>query len=292
MLKYPIKQKSYKIGKYSIGGDPRETPVALVGTIFYLNQKKIFIDEKHGQINKPYAEKLIRDQEELADKTGLTPLLDVITSYEESIQPILDYVFDITNTPVLVDAPDWEVKKPLINYLIDTGLDQKIIYNTITSSSFDREFELLSRTNIENFVLLPIESQFWTTKARMDVIDNLIIKAQSYKFKKNNFLIDTCVIDYTSLGLAMNTIIEVKNKYGYPAGTAGQNLADAWKNLIPKFGEIKEYIKVVGSIMPLSVGADFLFYGPIQLAEIVFPIVSFLKNSQYNLRSHNDSNIH
>ncbi len=279
MFKYPIKQKSYKIGKYKVGGNPQETPVALAGTIFYLKQKKIFFDEKNGQINKPYAEKLIKDQEELADKTDVTPLLDVVTSYKESIHPILDFIFDITDIPILVDAPDWEVKKPLIKYLIDTELDQKVIYNTITSSSFDREFELLSRTNIENYILLPIESQFWTTKARMDVIDHLISKALSYKFKKNNFLIDTCVIDYTSLGLAMNTIIEVKKKYGYPAGTAGQNLADAWKNLRPKFGDLKKYIKVVASIAPLSVGTDFLFYGPIQLSEIVFPIVSFIKKA-------------
>ena len=283
MFKYSIKQKSYRIGKYLIGGNPLEKPTALAGTIFYLKQKKIFIDESKGKINKPYAEKLIKDQEEFADKTGLTPLLDVVISYQESIQPILDFVFNIADSPILVDGPYWEIKEPLIKYLIDTGIDNKIVYNTITSSSYDEEFELLSTTNIENFILLPIESQIWTTKARMDVIDDLVEKAISYKFKKNNFLIDTCVIDYTSLGLAMNTIIEVKNKYGYPAGTAGQNLADAWKNLVPRFGDIKKYVKVVGSIMPLSVGADFLFYGPVQLANIVFPIVEFIKNAQYKL---------
>ena len=283
MFKYPIEQKSYKIGKYTIGGHPTKIPVALAGTIFYLNQKKIFIDEEKGQINKEYAEKLIKDQEELADQTGLTPLLDVVTSFEGSIQPILDFVFDTTDSPILVDAPYWEVKEPLLKYLIDTGLDKKVIYNSITSSSFDEEFELLSKTNIENFFLMPIESRFWTTKARMDILDSLIEKAKSFNLKKNNFLVDTCVIEYTSLGLAMNAIEQVKMKYGYPAGTAGQNLADAWKRLVPNFGNIKKYVKVAGALMPLSVGADFLFYGPIQLSEIVFPIAEFIKEGYYKL---------
>jgi tetrahydromethanopterin S-methyltransferase subunit H len=217
----------------------------------------------------------------MADKTGLTPLLDVLLSYEASIKPILDFVFDVSDTPVLVDAPYWEIKKPLIEYLVETGLDRKVVYNTITSSSFDEEFEFLTQTDIENFVLLPIESRFWTTSARMDLIDNLIKKALSYDFKGHNFMIDTCTIDYTSLGIAMSAIEKVKNKYGYPAGTAPQNLADAWKNLIPKFGNIKKYVKIAACIQTLSAGADFIFYGPIQLANIIYPNVAFV-NAAYS----------
>ena len=283
MFKYQAEQKSYKIGNYVVGGDPRKVPTALAGTIFYLKQKKIFKDERKGQINKEYAETLIKKQEELADKTGLTPLLDVILSFEESIQPILDFVFSVADTPVLVDAPYWEIKQPMINYLIEHGLDKKVVYNTITSSSYDKEFELLAQTDIETFFLLPIESTCWTTEARMEVIDNLIKKALSYNFKKNNFLIDTCIIDFTSLGIALNAIEQVKNKYGYPAGTAGQNLADAWKNLIPKFGDIKKFVKVVASTITLAAGADFIFYGPIQLANLIYPNVAFVKAAHSQL---------
>jgi len=288
MFEFPIEQKTYRIGKYSIGGDSRKVPTALAGTIFYLKQKKIFIDERNGKIDRNYAENLIKLMEEMADKTGLTPLLDVILSYKESIHPILEFIFSTTDIPILVDAPYWEIKEPLINYLKETGLDDKIVYNSITSSSFDEEFKLLSQTDIQNFVLLPIESKNWTTKARMQVLDILIQKALSFNFKRNNFMIDTCVIDYTSLGIAMNAIREVKRQYGYPTGTAGQNLADAWKNLAYKFGDIKKYVKIVASILPISIGADFIFYGPIQLSEIVFTITNFIKNAQSKLL--NDEN--
>lgn len=231
MFKYKVEQKSYQIGKYKIGGDPRKTPTALAGTIFYLGQHKIFKDERKGLINREYAEKLIKKQEELADKTGLIPLLDVVMSFEESIEPILDFVFNVTDIPILIDAPYWKVKEPLIKYIMGVGLDNRVIYNTITSSSYDEEFQLLSETEIETFVLLPIETQYWTTQARMKLINKMIEKALSYNFKKHNFLIDTCVIDFTSLGLAMNSIEEIKNIYGYPAGCSAHNLVDAWKNI-------------------------------------------------------------
>ncbi len=283
MFQYNTEQKSYKIGKYCIGGDPRKVPTALAGTIFYKDQNKIFKDERQGKIDTIYAESLIKKQEEMADKTGLTPLLDVILSYEKSITPILDFVFDVSDTPILVDAPYWEIKKPLIEYLIETGLDRQVVYNTITSSSFDEEFEFLTYTDIENFFLLPIETYYWTTKARMNLVDNLINKALSYDLKGYNFMIDTCTIDYTSFGIAMSTIEEIKNKYGYPAGTAGQNLADVWINLIPKFGNIKKYIKIAASTITLSAGADFIFYGPIQLADIIYPNVAFIKAAHSQL---------
>ena len=111
----------------------------------------------------------------------------------------------------------------------------------------------------------------------------MIRKALSYKFKKNNFLVDTCIIDFTSLGIALNAIEQVKNKYGYPAGTAGQNLADAWKNLVPKFGDINKFIKVVASTITLAAGADFIFYGPIQLANLIYPNVAFIKAAHSQL---------
>ena len=52
MFTYNVEQKSYNVGKYKIGGDPREVPTAVIGTIFYLRQKGIFKDETKGELIK------------------------------------------------------------------------------------------------------------------------------------------------------------------------------------------------------------------------------------------------
>lgn len=283
MFKFDVEQKSYRIGKYNIGGDPREAPTAVVGTIFYLRQKNIFKDESKGAIIKDYAEKLVKVQEELADKTGLIPGLDVILSYEECIKPILDFVIDITDIPIILDAPTYDVKIKAINYVKEAGIQERIIYNSITPESNNEEYMLLADSKINNFVLLGIESKQWTTQARMEVIDNLIKKAKSSNFARNNFIIDTAVLDVTSLGLAMNAMHEVKKKYGYPVGSGAHNAVDTWRNLKSKFGNIKKYASVVASTITLGAGADFLLYGPVQHAQLIYPTVAFIKAAHSQL---------
>ena len=276
-------QKTYQIGKYKIGGDPRMTPTALVGSIFYLRQKEIFKDERKGEINKSVAEDLINKQEEIADKTGLIPLLAVVLSYQESIDPILDYVFSITDTPILVDGPTLDIKLEAIKYMGEKGLQDKVIYNSLTPESKDEEYALLSETKVENFIVLIMETQMWTSQARMDVFDSLIKKAESANFAKNNFMIDCCVIDYTSLGLAMSAMEMIKDKHGYPVGSGAHNAVDTWRNRKAKFGKIKMYSAIVASTITLAAGADFILYGPVEHADLIFPNVAFVKAAQSQL---------
>jgi len=283
MFKYNVEQKSYNIGKYKIGGDTREVPTAVIGTIFYLRQKGIFRDESKGEIIKDFAEKLVKDQEDMADKTGLTPGLDVILSYEASIKPILDFVVDATDVPIILDAPTQDVKIKALNYVKEMGIQDRIIYNSLTPESNEEEYNLLTESNIRNFILLGMESKNWTTQARMDVIGNLVKKATEANFADHNFLIDTAVVDITSLGLAMSAMYEVKNKYGYPVGSGAHNAVDTWRNLKAKFGDIKKYATVVASSITLGAGADFLLYGPVQHANIIYPNVAFIKAAHSQL---------
>lgn len=284
MFNYQVEQKTYNIGKYSIGGDPRSTSTAMVGTIFYFKQKNIFIDEPKGIINKEFAEELIKNQEELADKTGLVPCLDVVLSYESSIKPIMDFIVDITDVPIFLDPPSYELKVPAIKYLKELGkFKDRVVYNSITSDSYDEEYALLKESGLKNFVLLTIESRFWTTQARLDVLKDMINKANGANFAGNNYLIDTCVIDTTSLGLAMNAMHEIKKMYGFPVGSGAHNAVDTWRNLKEKFGDIKKYANVVSSIITLGAGADFLLYGPVQHADVMFPNVAFVKAAQSQL---------
>jgi N5-methyltetrahydromethanopterin:coenzyme M methyltransferase subunit H len=283
MFKYEIEQKSYNIGKYSIGGDPRKAPTALAGSIFYLGQKNIFLNEKEGTINKDFAANLIKKQEEIADKTGLVPLLDVVISTEQVITPIMDFVFNLTETPILVDAPTVDVKAKLIKYIGEIGGQNRVIYNSLTPESKAEEFQLLKENKFENFILLALETSKWTTNARMDVIKNLIVKVKAAKFAKENFFVDCCVIDFTSLGLAMNAMEETKMLYGFPVGCGAHNAVDTWRNLKAKFGDIKTYATIVASTITLGAGADFILYGPIKLAELVYPNVAFIKAAHSQL---------
>lgn len=258
-------------------------PTAMVGTIFYYNQKHIFEDEKNGIIDKEYAEKLIKDQEEIAEKTGLTPCLDVVLSFESGIKPIVDFVADVTDVPIFLDPPTFMMKKPALEYLEETNLQDRIVFNSITPDIKGEEIQLLENSKIKNLVLLAMESSAWTTQARMDVVKKMLETLADTGLAEANFLIDGCVLDVTSLGLAMSAIEQVKDTYGFPAGAGAHNAVDTWRNLKEKFGDIKKCASVVAATITLGVGADFILYGPVQHADIMFPNVAFIKSAQSQL---------
>ena len=283
MFKYAVEQKSYHVGKYVIGGDPRSAPTAMVGTIFYAKQKHIFTDEQQGEIDRDYAEKLIKKQEELADKTGLVPCLDVILSYESCITPVLDFVADITDVPIFLDAPTFDLKVPALAHVQEMGIQDRLVFNSITPDSHDEELQLVLESQIKNIVLLAMETSKWTTEGRMDVIEQLVKRTEAAGLGECNFLVDGCVIDFTSLGLAMSAMAEVKNIYGFPVGSGAHNAVDTWRNLKEKFGDMKMYASVVASTITLGAGADFLLYGPSQHADIIYPAAAFVKAAQSQL---------
>ncbi|MBA7613530.1 Methylcorrinoid:tetrahydrofolate methyltransferase [subsurface metagenome] len=81
----------------------------------------------------------------------------------------------------------------------------------------------------------------------------------------------------------MNAMHEVKNKYGFPVGSGAHNAVDTWKNLKLKFGNIKKYASVVASTITLGVGADFVLYGPVQHANIIYRAIAFIKAAHSQL---------
>ena len=81
----------------------------------------------------------------------------------------------------------------------------------------------------------------------------------------------------------MNAMEELKKRYGYPVGTAGHIIVDTWKNLKKKFGDLRKIIDVVASTVTLGSGADFVMYGPVQNADVMFPSVAFVKAAHSQL---------
>ncbi|MHA1798073.1 MAG: hypothetical protein ACTSVY_06450 [Candidatus Helarchaeota archaeon] len=283
MLRFKAKQITYKVGRFNIGGDPISTPTALFGSIFYSNQKGIFKNEKKGEINKDFIEKLIKNQEAIADKCGLIPGIDLILSNNLNMKQNLDFIFDLTDIPIMLDIPTIDLKIEAIQYINEQNLQNRVIYNSLTPESKENEILELEENKISNLILLALETQKWTTNARIDVINDLINKLNSLTSTKFNIFIDTCVIDFTSLGLAMSSMKFLKDKYGHPIGACPHNAVETWRNLIEKFGKIKKYASLVASTIILGSGADFILYGPIEFSNLIFPNVAFIKAAHSQL---------
>lgn len=264
-------QKVYEIGGVKIGGEPGENSTVLIGSIFY-GKHKIVEDEKKGIFDKEKAEKIIKEMEELSDKTGNPGLLDVVGMSEEAIIKYIDFVADMTDKPFLIDSAIADIKLAAVRHVDEVGLSDRVIYNSISHESKDAEIEALANSNVDAAVVLTYTFNVMSSNARLQALEKIIPKLERAGITKP--LIDTFVMDVPSLSAAAKAAIEIKKKYGFPTGSGAHNAIASWKGLRNMLGkEAEKSAVLVANTMQIVLGSDFVLYGPIEDARIVFPAV-------------------
>jgi tetrahydromethanopterin S-methyltransferase subunit H len=87
-----------------------------------------------------------------------------------------------------------------------------------------------------------------------------------------NLLIDPAVLPLGSgAGSALRFSVAAKARLGLPVGSGIHNAVTSWLWLRKKEMAIRTGCDAAAGAMQLLAGADFLLYGPIESAEIVFP---------------------
>jgi len=274
MFEFKTRQRVITIGKVKVGGFPGENPTVLIGTIFYLGHK-IVIDDKRGEFDKKKAEELINNQERMSDLTGNPAMIDVVGNTEEAIRKYIDFVAGVTDMPILVDSISADVRLKGMKYAMEVGLSDRVVYNSLLPDFKKEEINGLKEIGVRNIVLLTFTSDILTTRGRLVAFKNLLDAVTEIGI--NNIMVDTCVIDVPSLGLAMHAIFKIKDEFGYPAGCGAHNAVATWRGLRRKMGDIAvKPALAVASTIPVVIGADFILYGPIEHADIIFPTVAMV----------------
>ncbi|MBC7318478.1 tetrahydromethanopterin S-methyltransferase subunit H [Candidatus Bipolaricaulota bacterium] len=262
-------QKILKIGDVEIGGEPGKKKTVLIGSIFYSGHN-IVEDERKGVFDKEAAEDLIIKQEELSDKSGNPCLLDIIGMSKEAIKKYIDFVAEVTDTPFLIDSAVPSIKIAAIRHVEEIGLEDKIVYNSISPESRDEEIEVLADSKIEAAIPLLYTPNVTSANARIDSFKRILPRLEKARITKP--LIDTFVMDVPSLPAAAKAAIEIKREYGLPCGSAAHNAIASWKGLKNILGkEAEKPATLIADLMQIILGSDFVLYGPIEDAELVFP---------------------
>ncbi|MHA2086342.1 MAG: hypothetical protein ACXAB9_14900, partial [Candidatus Thorarchaeota archaeon] len=169
-----------------------------------------------------------------------------------------------------------EVNTAGIRFAKEAGFLDRVIINSLTPDTKDELFDVVQETGLTNALLLTFNSASMASSSkRIEVADSLIQKAQAAG--ASNILFDTGVMDLPTLGIACKTQHILKSKYGYPVGNGAHNAISTWAGLVPKFGKKAKKPAVVGStLMPVSLGADFVLMGPARNAPLVYPSVAMI----------------
>jgi tetrahydromethanopterin S-methyltransferase subunit H len=268
-------QKKFTVGKVSIGGETGESPTVLIGSIFYHKQKSIGFREETGEFNHKECERLINLQEEFSDKTGLPCMFDVVLSSKKWTAQITDFVASATDAPILLDAPSAEIRLAALDYAREAGVQDRCVYNSLSPESRKTEYDKIRETRLEAAVLLAYNAKDITSKGRVDAIRQILPKAAENGISK--MLLDACVLDVPTLGLAFKAVFDLKNEFGHPAGCGAHNAIDTWKGLKSKMGlDAVKPCAATANAFTIAAGADFILYGPIEDSPFVFPAVAMV----------------
>jgi len=278
---FKAEQKIFQIGGVSIGGLPGQRPVVLVGTLFY-HGHKIVRDENAGTFDEAAAEALVKAQDEMSDKTGNPAMIDVVGASAPAMKKAIDFVIDHTKAPILIVSPSEQFRAIGLTYAKEQGILDRVVYNSINPSSKPDELKAIHESGVTSSVLLAYNMKDFSTAGRTSAIRELVGKRHEFGIEKP--LIDTCVLDLPTLGSALRAMYELKDELGFPVGCGAHNAVALWKGLKTKMGEqaVKPCLASVNATTA-AVGADFILYGPIDDAKVVFPAVAMVDTAYSQL---------
>jgi tetrahydromethanopterin S-methyltransferase subunit H len=269
MFRFDTQQQTFDIGRVKVGGQPGDNPTVLIGSIFY-NGHKIVSDENTGEFDRADAERLIKIQEELSERTRNPFMLDVVSCSKEALKRFVGFVADATEAPFLIDSPSVEVKLAGLEYVQEVGLEKRAVYNSINVDSKLNELEALKNSGVKSAILLAFERGAVTSEVRVKILEKLIPKAKEAGITKP--LLDTFVLDIPSLSFACKAILDLKKTYGFPCGCGAHNAISTWAGLKERIDH--QSMKAVAAVInaaPAVLGADFILYGPLEDCKYVFP---------------------
>ncbi|MDH5595190.1 MAG: tetrahydromethanopterin S-methyltransferase subunit H [Candidatus Bathyarchaeota archaeon] len=277
MFKFRKEQKIVEVGGVKLGGQPGELPTVLTATIFYIGHK-IVGDEKKGIFDKEKAEALIKKIEEASDQTTNPFILDIVGTTEEAFQKFIGFVSDVTEAPFQIDAISPKVRMATVKWVSEVGLASRTINNSIYKGVKDAELENLKNSGIKASIVLCDNPDDESANGRLEILKEILPMADKAGIEAA--LIDTAIPCWgIGVGAGSRAIYLVKEEFGDrgAVGTGIGNVTDTlgWvKGNFPK--EVRRACDASqNAILPI-LGADWIMFGPIELAEYVFPAVAVI----------------
>ncbi|MDI6810720.1 MAG: tetrahydromethanopterin S-methyltransferase subunit H [archaeon] len=302
MFVYDRKQDIYEIAGVKIGGQPGEVATVLAGTIFYAKHD-IVEDPEKAIFDEKKAEALLKKQEEMQDITGNPAMMQIFSESPEAMEKEIEFCTKVSDVPFLIDSTVAEAKIGGMKYCDEVGLSDKAIYNSINVSCSKEELEEIKKSKLSAAILLGFNPKDTTVAGKIDLLETgagtfekgmLYLAREDLGIKKPLFDPATLPIG-AGCGSSCASGMVVKSRYGIPVGMGIHNAPSAWTWIKTYRKEHAERIEEAGkkkwvgpgaeafhicdigsNVIPPLLGQDFVMYGPIENAPVVFPLIGMM----------------
>jgi len=260
-----------------MGGQPGELASVLCGTIFYQGHK-IVEDEERGLFDRAAAESLVSRQAELSQETGCPSILHIYARSSEAFSRYLDFTEKIWSGPFIIDSADPATRMAAAALASEQGYGDKAIYNSISLATDEAEGRSILDSEVDSAIILAYNPTQPGVDGSLAVLETggqarekgLLDAARDMGIK--NMLIDPAVLPLGSgAGAALRFSVAAKARLGLPVGSGIHNAVSSWPWLAGRGAAAKRGCDAAAAAMQLLSAADFLLYGPIEMAEVIFP---------------------
>ena len=277
MFRFKREQSVLNLAGVRMGGQPGELASVLCGTIFYQGHK-IVEDEERGLFDRAAAESLVSRQAELSDETGCPSVLHIYARSSEAFSRYLAFTEKVWSGPFIIDSADPVTRMAAAALASEQGYADKAIYNSISLATDEAEAQAIRDSELDSAIILAYNPTQPGVDGSLAVLETggqarekgLLDAARDMGI--NNILIDPAVLPLGSgAGAALRFSVTAKARLGLPVGSGIHNAVSSWPWLAGKSAVAKRGCDAAAAAMQLLSAADFLLYGPIEMAEIIFP---------------------
>ncbi len=277
MFRFSREQSIVNVGGVKFGGQCGQLPSVLCGTIFY-HGHKIVEDEEKGLFDRAAAERLISRQAELSEETGCPSVLHLYARSAPAFERYLEFADRGWGGPFIIDSADAATRGAAALLVSELGYADRAIYNSISLATEEKEAQALQDSEIDSAIILaynPADPGVDGSLAILETGGTVREKGlltQAREMGVVNLLIDPAVLPLGSgAGSALRFSVAAKARLGLPVGSGIHNAVSSWPWLSKKEMAVRKCCDAAAGAMQLLAGADFLLYGPIESADIIFP---------------------
>ncbi|MFW9797852.1 MAG: hypothetical protein ACFFE2_12505 [Candidatus Thorarchaeota archaeon] len=280
MFVFKREQQAFDFGGVTIGGHPGENPTVLIGGLFFKGQP-IMKDTREGVFDKKTTKMWIDTGISMVEKTGHPLVIQAYGRTPAAMVKHLSWLADNFEGPFMFESTNAKARIRAIEYCEETGLVERVIYNSINLSMKEEEKRVLKDSSINMAVILGWSPRATSLPDRMETIRDSLTFAESLKI--NKILIDPATMPVgAGHGLEYRTTMAIKSELGLPTCLGPHNAPSAWK-FIKRPGLDDESTKVaalVASIVAAQLfAADSVMYGSMIHTKEVFTAVALTANA-------------
>lgn len=271
-FRFDMQQKVCDIAGVKIGGQPGENPTALIGSMFHKGDRLIK-DRKAGEFDRDSARSLLRQLEDISQKTSIPAMIDLVGNSAEEISGYLEFVACETSMPLCIDSWQPGVRVEAAKLASQAGLLDRLIYNSLNpwNPGLEAEVEEIAGAGVRHVVVAVFDDADKLASGRLTCLEKLMPTIEKGGFE--NILVDTTVMNVAAMAFSLQAGREIKERFGFAVGCAPSNGTYMWKEL-RQLGIGFAGADAGAHAMASILWNDFLFYGPMTGTERVFGAVA------------------